>query len=41
VEEIAYHNRWIDKVALLKLAKDLAKSGYGEYLRRVAEEDLP
>jgi len=41
VEEIAYHNRWIDKVTLLKLAKDLAKSGYGEYLRRVAEEDLP
>jgi glucose-1-phosphate thymidylyltransferase len=41
VEEIAYHNRWIDKGSLLKLAQDLAKSGYGEYLRRVAEEDLP
>jgi glucose-1-phosphate thymidylyltransferase len=41
VEEIAYHNRWIDKGSLLKLAKDLAKSGYGEYLRRVAEEELP
>jgi glucose-1-phosphate thymidylyltransferase len=41
VEEIAYHNRWIDKASLLKLAKHLAKSGYGEYLRRVAEEELP
>jgi glucose-1-phosphate thymidylyltransferase len=41
VEEIAYHNRWIDKRSLLKLAEDLAKSGYGAYLRRIAEEDLP
>jgi glucose-1-phosphate thymidylyltransferase len=41
VEEIAYHNRWIDKRSLLKLAEGLAKSGYGAYLQRVAEEDLP
>ena len=41
VEEIAYHNRWIDKGDLLKLAKQLAKSGYGEYLERIAQEDLP
>jgi len=41
VEEIAYHNRWISKRKLRVLAVPLAKSGYGEYLRRVAEEDLP
>jgi len=41
VEEIAYHNRWISKRKLRALAVPLAKSGYGEYLRRVAEEDLP
>jgi len=41
VEEIAYHNRWISKRKLRALAEPLAKSGYGEYLRRVAQEDLP
>jgi glucose-1-phosphate thymidylyltransferase len=41
VEEIAYHNRWISKRKLRALAVPLAKSGYGEYLRRVAQEDLP
>jgi len=41
VEEIAYHNRWISKRKLRALAVPLAKSGYGEYLRRVAQEDVP
>jgi glucose-1-phosphate thymidylyltransferase len=40
VEEIAYHNRWISKRKLRALAVPLAKSGYGEYLRRVAQEDV-
>jgi len=41
VEEIAYHNRWISKRKLRALAVPLTKSGYGEYLLRVAQEDLP
>ena len=41
VEEIAYHNRWISRRKLSALAVPLAKSGYGEYLRRVAQENLP
>ena len=46
VEEIAYRNGWlgegeIGRRKLRSLAAPLAKSGYGEYLLRVAEEDLP
>jgi glucose-1-phosphate thymidylyltransferase len=41
VEEIAYRNGWISKRKLRALAVPLAKSGYGEYLQRVAQEDLP
>lgn len=36
IEEIAYRNGFITKEQLLALANELAKSGYGEYLRRVA-----
>lgn len=36
IEEIAYRNGFISKEQLLDLANELAKSGYGEYLRRVA-----
>lgn len=36
IEEIAYRNGFISKEQLLGLANELAKSGYGEYLRRVA-----
>lgn len=36
IEEIAYRNGFIAKEQLMALANDLAKSGYGEYLRRVA-----
>ncbi len=31
-EEIAFHEKWIDASALEKLAKPLAKNGYGQYL---------
>jgi glucose-1-phosphate thymidylyltransferase len=35
LEEIAYRMGYINKEALLLLADKLAKSGYGEYLRRI------
>ena len=35
-EEIAFGNGWIDAEHLLRLAKPLAKSGYGLYLERIA-----
>jgi glucose-1-phosphate thymidylyltransferase len=38
IEEIAYHNGFISKEQLLKQAEELKKSGYGDYLKRVAEE---
>lgn len=37
LEEIAYHNNWIDKQTLLVSAKKYGKSPYGEHLRKVAE----
>jgi len=36
VEEVAYHNGFIDKARLLFMAEQLSKSGYGEYLKRIA-----
>ena len=36
IEEIAYHQGWIDKVQLLRLAEGI-KTDYGAYLRFVAE----
>ncbi|MCX6555399.1 MAG: glucose-1-phosphate thymidylyltransferase RfbA [Candidatus Aminicenantes bacterium] len=38
IEEIAFTNGWIDCHQLRKLAAPLQKSGYGNYLLRVAEE---
>ena len=38
-EEIAYVNGWISRGDLLELAKPLRKSGYGEYLERVADAE--
>ena len=37
-EEIAYRMKFIDRAALEKLAAKVAKSPYGQYLFRVAEE---
>jgi len=36
-EEIAWRQRWIDSAALARLAEPLRKSGYGDYLLRVAK----
>ncbi len=38
LEEIAFHNGWIDRGQLRTLAAALQKSGYGSYLLRVADE---
>ena len=38
LEEIAYNNGWINLKQLTKIAKELSKSGYGDYLMRVANE---
>ena len=32
-EEIAFNNGWIDEAQLERLAKPLAKNGYGQYLQ--------
>lgn len=36
-EEIAYRQGWIDKQQLIQLAEPLISSGYGQYLRAVAD----
>lgn len=40
IEEIAYTNRFINRQQLLELAKPLLKNQYGDYLLRVANEEL-
>ena len=37
LEEIAYHNEWIDRETLLTSAEKYGKSPYGEHLKKVAE----
>ncbi len=41
IEEIAFRQGWIDRAALAKLGRDLAKSAYGTYLVQIAEEVAP
>lgn len=36
LEEIAYRNKWIDKAKLTEQGNSLAKTGYGQYLLKVA-----
>lgn len=40
LEEIAYQQGWIDRDKLLACAKALGKTGYGQYLQKLAEERL-
>jgi glucose-1-phosphate thymidylyltransferase len=37
LEEIAFHQGWIDRAGLLACAEALAKSEYGQYLRQLAD----
>jgi glucose-1-phosphate thymidylyltransferase len=37
IEEVAYYSKFITQEQLLGLAEKYAKSGYGDYLKRVAE----
>jgi glucose-1-phosphate thymidylyltransferase len=37
IEEVAYRMNYINRDQLLELAKPLAKSGYGEYLKTIVE----
>ena len=39
LEEIAYNNGWIDKAKVLEIAKPLSKNNYGEYLKRLVENE--
>ncbi|QNH01772.1 glucose-1-phosphate thymidylyltransferase RfbA [Pseudomonas sediminis] len=40
LEEIAYQQGWIDRDKLFVCAKALGKTGYGQYLYKLAEESL-
>jgi glucose-1-phosphate thymidylyltransferase len=39
IEEIAYKKGFIDKTQLLKLAEELKKNEYGQYLFKIANLD--
>lgn len=39
IEEIAYKKRFIDKEHLISIAKPLLKSGYGQYLMELVEDE--
>ena len=40
IEEIAYSLGWIDRSRLLRLADGLKKNSYGDYLKKVADEQI-
>jgi len=40
IEEIAYRKGFIDKEQLIKLAEPIRKSGYGEYLLKLIEQEV-
>jgi len=39
LEEIAYNNGWINKAKVLEIAEPLSKNGYGQYLKKLVEND--
>lgn len=39
-EEIAWRQNWINSIQLISLAQKFQKSGYGDYLQRLAVEEL-
>lgn len=39
LEEIAYNNGWIGKGKILEIAKPLSKNEYGQYLKKLVEND--
>jgi glucose-1-phosphate thymidylyltransferase len=39
LEEIAYQNGWIDRAHLLNRADYFGKTGYGQYLFKIAGEN--
>ena len=39
IEEIAYKNGWISKDELKKIGNELKKTGYGQYLLKIAKEN--
>jgi glucose-1-phosphate thymidylyltransferase len=39
LEEIAYNNGWITKEKVLEIAEPLSKNGYGQYLKKLVEND--
>ncbi|TWE01431.1 hypothetical protein FB481_1111, partial [Pseudomonas sp. AG1028] len=39
LEEIAYGQGWIDRDCLLRQAKAFGKTGYGQYLFSLAEDN--
>jgi glucose-1-phosphate thymidylyltransferase len=38
IEEVAYRMKYINKEQLKKLAEPLMKSGYGDYLMKLADQ---
>jgi glucose-1-phosphate thymidylyltransferase len=40
IEEIAFRKGFITKERLLEIAKPLEKSGYGQYLNKVANNEI-